>query len=80
MKEINAGTEYEYGDVNIQLTSYDMCLVERFAQYVHKLCNQFSVRVSERYKGRGSVRLSSRAIAVRREACRRRRLAAKGTR
>nr|XP_047903938.1 39S ribosomal protein L48, mitochondrial [Anser cygnoides] len=49
MKEINAGTEYEYGDVNIQLTSYDMCLVERFAQYVHKLCNQFSVRVSESY-------------------------------
>ncbi|XP_035426269.1 39S ribosomal protein L48, mitochondrial isoform X1 [Cygnus atratus] len=49
MKEINAGTEYEYGDVNIQMTSYDMCLVERFAQYVHKLCNQFSIRVSESY-------------------------------
>lgn len=64
MKEINAGTEHEYGDVNIQMTSYDMCLVEHFAQYVHKLCNQLSVRVSERYKERGSVLLSSLAITL----------------
>ncbi|KFV03331.1 hypothetical protein N340_00126, partial [Tauraco erythrolophus] len=49
MKEINVGTEYEYGDVNIQMTSYDMCLVEHFAQYVHKLCNRLSIRVNERY-------------------------------
>ncbi|KAM9204597.1 large ribosomal subunit protein mL48 [Mergus octosetaceus] len=49
MKEINVGTKHEYGDVNIQMTSYDMCLVEHFAQYVHKLCNQFSIRVSESY-------------------------------
>lgn len=48
MKEINVGTEYEYGDVNIQMTSYDMCLVEHFAQYVHKLCNRLSIRVNER--------------------------------
>ncbi|XP_075584398.1 large ribosomal subunit protein mL48 isoform X2 [Pelecanus crispus] len=47
MKEINVGTEYEYGDVNIQMTSYDMCLVEHFAQYVHKLCNRLSIRVNE---------------------------------
>ncbi|NWW96448.1 RM48 protein, partial [Rhynochetos jubatus] len=49
MKAINVGTEYEYGDVNIQMTSYDMCLVEHFAQYVHKLCNRLSVRVNESY-------------------------------
>ncbi|KFQ97026.1 hypothetical protein N306_00015, partial [Opisthocomus hoazin] len=49
MKEINVGTEYEYGDVNIQMTSYDMCLVEHFAQYVHKLCNRLAVKVNERY-------------------------------
>ncbi|XP_026706122.1 39S ribosomal protein L48, mitochondrial isoform X1 [Athene cunicularia] len=47
MKEINVGTEYEYGDVNIYMTSYDMCLVEHFAQYVHKLCNRLSVKVNE---------------------------------
>ncbi|XP_074775336.1 large ribosomal subunit protein mL48 [Athene noctua] len=49
MKEINVGTEYEYGDVNIYMTSYDMCLVEHFAQYVHKLCNRLSVKVNESY-------------------------------
>ncbi|XP_064297639.1 large ribosomal subunit protein mL48 [Phalacrocorax carbo] len=49
MKAINVGTEHEYGDVNIQMTSYDMCLVEHFAQYVHKLCNRLSIRVIESY-------------------------------
>lgn len=49
MKEINEGTEYQYGDINIQMTSYDLCLVEHFAQYVHRLCNHLSIRVNERY-------------------------------
>ncbi|NXG69009.1 RM48 protein, partial [Baryphthengus martii] len=49
MKEINVGTDHEYGDVNIQMTSYDLCLVENFAQYVHKLCNRLSIRVMESY-------------------------------
>ncbi|XP_053825686.1 39S ribosomal protein L48, mitochondrial isoform X1 [Vidua macroura] len=49
MKEINAGTEYQYGDINIQMTSYDLCLVEHFAQYVHRLCNRLSIRVNESY-------------------------------
>ncbi|NXA68112.1 RM48 protein, partial [Mohoua ochrocephala] len=47
MKEISAGTEFQYGDVNIQMTSYDLCLVEHFAQYVHRLCNRLSIRVNE---------------------------------
>ncbi|NWZ33213.1 RM48 protein, partial [Brachypodius atriceps] len=49
MKEIDAGTEYQYGDVNIQMTSHDLCLVEHFAQYVHRLCNSLSIRVNESY-------------------------------
>ncbi|NWW57452.1 RM48 protein, partial [Ifrita kowaldi] len=49
MKEISAGTEYQYGDVNIQMTSYDLCLVEHFAQYVHRLCNRLSIPVNESY-------------------------------
>lgn len=49
MKEINVGSDHEYGDLNIQMTAYDMCLVEHYAQYVHKLCNQFSIRVKESY-------------------------------
>ena len=64
MKEINVGTEHEYGDINIQMTSCDMCLVEHFAQYVHKLCNQLSIRVNERYKEHSSVCLSSVAIIL----------------
>ncbi|KAM6291408.1 large ribosomal subunit protein mL48 [Porphyrio hochstetteri] len=49
MKEINVGTDHEYGDINIQMTSYDMCLVEHFARYVHRLCNRLSIRVNESY-------------------------------
>ncbi|KAF2974218.1 hypothetical protein EK904_013676 [Melospiza melodia maxima] len=48
MKEISAGTEYQYGDINIQMTSHDLCLVEHFAQYVHRLCNRLCIRVNER--------------------------------
>lgn len=50
MKEISAGTEYQYGDINIQMTSYDLCLVEHFAQYIHRLCNRLSIQVNERYE------------------------------
>ncbi|XP_067389358.1 large ribosomal subunit protein mL48 isoform X2 [Emydura macquarii macquarii] len=49
MKDINAGSDHEYGDLNIQMTAYDVCLVEHYAQYVHKLCNQLSIRVNESY-------------------------------
>ncbi|NXU93938.1 RM48 protein, partial [Xiphorhynchus elegans] len=49
MKEISPGTEFEFGDVNIQMTSYDLCLVEHFAQYVHRLCNRLGIRVIESY-------------------------------
>ncbi|XP_064584819.1 large ribosomal subunit protein mL48 [Zonotrichia leucophrys gambelii] len=49
MKEISAGTEYQYGDINIQMTSHDLCLVEHFAQYVHRLCNRLCIRVNESY-------------------------------
>ncbi|NXP68066.1 RM48 protein, partial [Chloropsis cyanopogon] len=49
MKEISAGTEHEYGDINIQMTSHNLGLVEQFAQYVHRLCNSLSIRVNESY-------------------------------
>uniref|UniRef100_A0A8D0HMB1 Large ribosomal subunit protein mL48 n=1 Tax=Sphenodon punctatus TaxID=8508 RepID=A0A8D0HMB1_SPHPU len=49
MKEINPGTDYEYSVLNIQMTGYDVKLVEQYAQYVHKLCNRFSVKVEESY-------------------------------
>ncbi|XP_067322552.1 large ribosomal subunit protein mL48 [Anolis sagrei] len=49
MKEIDPGTEHEYGAINIVMTGYDMTVVEHYAQYVHKLCNRLSVRVDESY-------------------------------
>ncbi|NXG12215.1 RM48 protein, partial [Sakesphorus luctuosus] len=49
MKEINPGSEFEFGHINIQMTSYDLCLVEHFAQYVHRLCNRLRIPVSESY-------------------------------
>ncbi|XP_033001689.1 39S ribosomal protein L48, mitochondrial [Lacerta agilis] len=49
MKEIDPGTEYEYGVLNIVMTGYDMTLVEHYAQYVHKLCNRHSIKVEESY-------------------------------
>ncbi|XP_053241357.1 39S ribosomal protein L48, mitochondrial [Podarcis raffonei] len=49
MKEIDPGTEHEYGVLNIVMTGYDMTLVEHYAQYVHKLCNRHSIKVEESY-------------------------------
>uniref|UniRef100_A0A670ZAX6 Large ribosomal subunit protein mL48 n=1 Tax=Pseudonaja textilis TaxID=8673 RepID=A0A670ZAX6_PSETE len=49
MKEIDPGTEHQYGTLNIVMTGYDVCLVEHYAQYVHRLCNKLSVNVVESY-------------------------------
>uniref|UniRef100_A0A8C0QTZ0 Small ribosomal subunit protein uS10 domain-containing protein n=1 Tax=Canis lupus dingo TaxID=286419 RepID=A0A8C0QTZ0_CANLU len=49
VRPINLGTDYEYGVLNIHLTAYDMALAERYAQYVHHLCNHLSIKVEESY-------------------------------
>ncbi|XP_013929435.1 PREDICTED: 39S ribosomal protein L48, mitochondrial [Thamnophis sirtalis] len=49
MKEIDPGTEHQYGTLNIVMTGYDVCLVEHYAQYVHRLCNKLPVKVVESY-------------------------------
>lgn len=49
MRAINLGTDYEYGVLNIHMTSYDMALAESYAQYVHNLCNHLSIKVEESY-------------------------------
>uniref|UniRef100_A0A8D0DJC3 Large ribosomal subunit protein mL48 n=1 Tax=Salvator merianae TaxID=96440 RepID=A0A8D0DJC3_SALMN len=49
MKDIDPGTQYQYGDLNIVMTGHDMTLVEHYAEYVHKLCNRMDVRVEESY-------------------------------
>ncbi|XP_078512373.1 large ribosomal subunit protein mL48 [Lissotriton helveticus] len=49
MKEISAGTDLEFGALNIQVSGYEMTLVEHYAQYVHCLCNRLNVKVEESY-------------------------------
>ncbi|KAJ1120339.1 hypothetical protein NDU88_008511 [Pleurodeles waltl] len=49
MKEISAGTDLEFGVLNILVSGYDMTLVEHYAQYVHCLCNRLNVKVEESY-------------------------------
>ncbi|XP_070799117.1 large ribosomal subunit protein mL48 isoform X1 [Pituophis catenifer annectens] len=49
MKEIDPGTEHQYGTLNVVMTGYDVSLVEHYAQYVHRLCNKLSVKVVESY-------------------------------
>ncbi|GAB1292392.1 39S ribosomal protein L48, mitochondrial [Apodemus speciosus] len=49
VRAINVGTDYEYGVLNIHLTAYDMSLAESYAQYVHRLCNQLSIKVEESF-------------------------------
>ncbi|XP_078078992.1 large ribosomal subunit protein mL48 [Mustelus asterias] len=49
MKQLKPGTDTEYGVLNIQLTGYDMTLVEHYSQYVHRLCNQLKIKVEESY-------------------------------
>ncbi|XP_044306167.1 39S ribosomal protein L48, mitochondrial isoform X2 [Varanus komodoensis] len=49
MKEIDPGTEHEYGSLSIVMTGYDMTLVEHYMKYIHKLCNRLSIIVQESY-------------------------------
>ncbi|XP_067889473.1 39S ribosomal protein L48, mitochondrial [Heterodontus francisci] len=49
MKQLKPGTDTEYGVLNIQLTGYDMTLVEHYSQYIHQLCNRLKIKVDESY-------------------------------
>ena len=49
VRPFNLRTDYEYGVLNIHLTSYDMALAERYAQYVHHLCSHLSIKIEESY-------------------------------
>ncbi|KAM4698918.1 large ribosomal subunit protein mL48 [Discoglossus pictus] len=48
-KEIKTGSDFEYGVLNLQVTGYNVTLVEHYAQYVHNLCNRLRVKVDESY-------------------------------
>ena len=46
MKPIVTATDAAYGTLNVKVSGYDMTLVERYAQYVHNLCNRLGIKVS----------------------------------
>ncbi|KAG7239274.1 hypothetical protein INR49_029376 [Caranx melampygus] len=46
MKPIVAATDTEYGTLSVQVTGYDMTLVEHYIQYIHKLCNHLDIKVA----------------------------------
>ncbi|XP_039996297.1 39S ribosomal protein L48, mitochondrial [Xiphias gladius] len=46
MKPIVAATDAAYGTLNVKVSGYDMTLVERYAQYVHNLCNRLGIKVA----------------------------------
>ncbi|KAM4797137.1 large ribosomal subunit protein mL48 [Rhinophrynus dorsalis] len=48
-KEVKAGSDYEYGLLNLQVSGYNVTLVEHYAQYVHNLCSRLSITVVESY-------------------------------
>ncbi|XP_075448854.1 large ribosomal subunit protein mL48 isoform X2 [Ascaphus truei] len=48
-KEIKASSDSAYGTVNLEVSGYDMTLVEHYSQYVHNLCNRLSIKVEESY-------------------------------
>ncbi|XP_062908991.1 39S ribosomal protein L48, mitochondrial [Mobula hypostoma] len=49
MKQLKAGTDTEYGILNIQITGHDMTLVEHYSQYIHRFCNRLKIKVEESY-------------------------------
>ncbi|XP_034412850.1 39S ribosomal protein L48, mitochondrial [Cyclopterus lumpus] len=49
MKEIQAQTDTAYGTLNVNVSGYDMTLVEHYSQYVHNLCNRMGIKVVESY-------------------------------
>ncbi|XP_074479188.1 large ribosomal subunit protein mL48 isoform X2 [Sebastes fasciatus] len=49
MKEIMAETDTTYGSLNVNVSGYDMTVVEHYSQYIHNLCNRLGIKVAESY-------------------------------
>ncbi|XP_026208206.1 39S ribosomal protein L48, mitochondrial [Anabas testudineus] len=49
MKPIFAATDTAYGTLNVQVSGYDMTVVEHYSQYIHNLCNRLGICVAESY-------------------------------
>ncbi|XP_056298362.1 39S ribosomal protein L48, mitochondrial-like [Pseudoliparis swirei] len=49
MKAMLAETDTAYATLNVNVSGYDMTLVEHYAQYIHNLCNRLGIKVAESY-------------------------------
>ncbi|XP_051920015.1 39S ribosomal protein L48, mitochondrial isoform X1 [Hippocampus zosterae] len=49
MQSITAPTSVAYGTLNVNVSGYDMTVVEHYAQYIHNLCNRLGISVAESY-------------------------------
>ncbi|KAF3837298.1 hypothetical protein F7725_004762 [Dissostichus mawsoni] len=49
MKEIVVETETTYATLNVNVSGYDMTVVEHFSQHIHNLCNRLGIKVLDCY-------------------------------
>ncbi|XP_015257095.1 39S ribosomal protein L48, mitochondrial [Cyprinodon tularosa] len=48
-RQMVPATDTSYGTLNVQVSGYDMTVVEHYSQYIHNLCNRLGIRVAESY-------------------------------
>ncbi|XP_056156852.1 39S ribosomal protein L48, mitochondrial [Lampris incognitus] len=49
MKQIMPATDTEYATLNVQVSGYDMVVVEHYSQYIHNLSNRLGIKVGDSY-------------------------------
>uniref|UniRef100_A0A3P9D1Q2 Large ribosomal subunit protein mL48 n=1 Tax=Maylandia zebra TaxID=106582 RepID=A0A3P9D1Q2_9CICH len=49
MKRIMSATDTAYGTLNVNVSGYDMTVVEHYSQYIHNFCNRLGIKVADSY-------------------------------
>uniref|UniRef100_A0AAZ1Y5A7 Small ribosomal subunit protein uS10 domain-containing protein n=1 Tax=Oreochromis aureus TaxID=47969 RepID=A0AAZ1Y5A7_OREAU len=49
MKQIMSATDTAYGTLNVNVSGYDMTVVEHYSQYIHNFCNRLGIKVADSY-------------------------------
>ncbi|XP_039894281.1 LOW QUALITY PROTEIN: 39S ribosomal protein L48, mitochondrial-like [Simochromis diagramma] len=49
MKGIMSATDTAYGTLNVNVSGYDMTVVEHYSQYIHNFCNRLGIKVADSY-------------------------------
>lgn len=48
MKRIMSATDTAYGTLNVNVSGYDMTVVEHYSKYIHNFCNRLGIKVADR--------------------------------